>query len=237
MHKSKKINDVDLLLDFIEWLPDLEPTEKFYVALFARKKYDETLQSTASDKMQLKRLLCTKENMLQKIRQLEIDYGLYNLKSMIATQESLALYITPNPRCMIKAHKLMLKKLVDAVCDKNYFHNIHAEAISCVQKAKSYSYVVDFDIDDKEIDLFPIKDILPPNAYKILETRGGYHLLVHPSIASDLHKWDNPGIIVKNWGRDWHKKITTTFPCDMTGDQMMPVVGCTQGGFTPKFIK
>lgn len=225
---------MDLLLEFIEWLPDLKPTEKFYVALFARKKYDETLQSTASDKMQLKRLLCTKETMVQKIRQLEIDYGLYNLKSMIATQQSLALYITPNPRCMIKAHKDLMIRLATAVCNGNFYHNLHAEAISCIQRSKSYAHVVDFDIDDKTVDLNLLNKILHKDCYRVLETRGGYHILVYPKMATEYNKMLNVGD--GEYPYNWHSEIIRVFPCDITGDQMIPVPGCTQGGFTPKFI-
>ena len=222
----KIITDESILKDFIDWLPDLESTEKFYVALFARKKYDETLQSTASDKMQLKRLLCNKENIIHKLRQLEIEEGLYLLKDRVATQKSLAVYITPNPRCMVKANKDMLLRLAKAVCNQNFFHNIHAEALSCVQRSKSYAHVVDFDIDDKTIDLNLMKDIMHRDCYEILETRGGYHILVNPVLAGKIAK-----------SKNWYSAIQNTFPCDITGDQMIPIPGCTQGEFTPKFIK
>ena len=233
--KHKIITDESILKDFIDWLPDLESTEKFYVALFARKKYDETLQSTASDKMQLKRLLCNKENIIHKLRQLEIEEGLYLLKDRVATQKSLAVYITPNPRCMVKANKDMLLRLAKAVCNQNFFHNIHAEAISCVQRAKSYAHVVDFDIDDKTIDLTPMQKILHKDCYKILETRGGYHIMVYPKLATEYNRMLNFG--TDEYPYNWHKAITSTFPCDITGDQLIPIPGCTQGEFTPKFME
>jgi len=220
--KYEIIKDQQELDKFIEWLPDLKEYEKFYVALFARKKYDKALQSTSSDKMQLKRLLVTKENMVHKIKQLEIEYGLYKLKNTIATQQSLAIYITPNPRCMIKAHNDMLLRTAKAITTGNYFYNLHAEAMSCIQRAKSKSYVVDFDIDTKDVDLGDINYILPYTAYNILETKGGYHILVKPEEAP------------KN---NWYKEIVNKFKCDQIGDQMIPVPGCTQGNFIPKFIE
>ena len=220
------IKDGTKLKDFVSWLPDLKPTEKFYVALFARKKYDDSLQTTSSDKTQLKRFLCTKEDLITKLKQLEIDQGGYLLKDRVATQKSLAVYITPNPRCMIKANKSMLIKLAKAVSDQNFFHNLHQEALSCVQGSKSYAYVVDFDIDDKTIDLNLIKDIMHRDCYEILETRGGYHILVNPVLAGKIAK-----------SKNWHAVIQNTFPCDITGDQMIPIPGCSQGEFTPKFLK
>ena len=221
--KYEIIKDKEKLLEFIDWLPYLKPTEKFYMALFARKKYDVSLQSTASDKMQLKRVLCNKHNMVQKIQQLEVDYGLYKLKDTIATQQSLALYITPNPRCTVKANRDLLIRLAGAVANGNFFHNVHAEAISSVQRSKSYTHVVDFDIDSKEIDLLILESIIPRNTYSILETRGGYHILVKPDEAGQYDK-------------QWHPKIKNAYDCDQIGDQMIPVPGCTQGNFVPKFI-
>lgn len=228
------IKDEKLLDEFIDWLPNLQSTEKFYVALFARKKYDKALQSTASDKMQLKRFLATKENLKLKISQLEIPLGRYSLKTMAATQQSLAVYITPNPRCMIKANKLMLTKCAEAIVKGNYFHNLHQEAISCVQQSKSYAYVVDFDIDSKDVDLKKVREILPDGTYRILETRGGYHILAYPDRIKTWNEGSNTGLVIPN---NWFQKIQKTFDVDQSGDQMIPVVGCCQGEFIPKFIE
>ena len=49
--------------------------------------------------------------------------------------------------------------------------------------------------------------------------------------------YEDEDLAVRNWGKNWHQQVTQLYPCDITGDQMMPVPGCTQGGFTPKFIK
>jgi hypothetical protein len=224
----KLIIDEEELDRFIEWLPDLKPTEKFYVALFARKKYDKLLQSTSSDKMQLKRLLATKENLKLKLSQLEIPYGRYKLKSVKATQQSLALYISPNPRCMIKANKLMLTKTADAILKGNYFYNLHQEALSCVQQSKSYSYVVDFDIDTKNVDLNKLKE-LDFKYYKVLETRGGYHILIEPQFETEHRS-------INNLPLNWYQLIRETFEVDIVGDNLLPIPGCTSGNFVPKFI-
>lgn len=228
--KYEIIKNEQLLDDFIAWLPDLKPHEKFYVALFARKKYDPLLQSTSSDKMQLKRFLATKENLKLKIKQLEIDYGLYKLKNTIATQQSLALYITPNPRCMKKAQNQLLINLATAITKGNVFHNLHAEALSCVQKSKSYSYVIDFDIDTKEIDLSKINEI-PKESYNVLETRGGYHILIKPHLITQ----ESINGFNKSQ-KHWYQAIMDTYSVDQAGDQMIPVPGTSQGGFIPKFI-
>lgn len=218
----KIINDEEALINFINWLPDLRDNETFYLSLFARKKYaPEAGFVKANDKTQLKRFTANKLNMLDKIKQLEIPLGRYKLKDVVAPQEALVLYIMPNPRCMKKATELMGKKCWDLYKSDGF--NLHQEAMSCIQQSKSYSYVVDFDIDTKDVDLTKLNVIFSDfNTYhKVLETKGGYHILINPQEA--LHK-------------TWFKQIQESFPVDQSSDQMLPVVGCTQGGFTPKFI-
>ncbi len=220
------ITDLKLLTDFVEWLPDLQETEKYYLSLFARKKYCTDLVKS-SDKTQLKRFVSTKERIIEKISQLEIPIDRFNLGDSPAPQQSLVVYITVNPRCMQKATKMMGKMCWDLMESKNF--NIHAEALSCIQKSKSRTCFVDFDIDTKDIDMN--KEWLNQNigeSYKILETRGGYHLLINPKMASEFRQeFDS---------KNWYKVISDKYPVDQTGDQLLPVPGTSQGGFTPRFI-
>lgn len=222
------IKDEEKLIKFIEWLPDLKENEQFYLSLFARKKYCPDLIKS-NDKTQLKRFTATKENMLHKIKQLELPLGLWKLREMDAPQESLVLYIMPNPRCMKKATELMGKKCWDLIRSNDF--NLHAEAMSCIQKSKSYSYVVDFDIDTKDVDLNLLNDILPDGSYSVLETKGGYHVLVNPKIPT----YNVNGHSQSFW-EGWYQKIQKAFPVDQSADQMIPVPGCVQSDFIPKFI-
>lgn len=221
------IADEKELINFIDWLPELQENEKYYISLFARKKYcKEEIKS--NDKTQLKRFTSSKERLIDKIRQLEIPIGAWKLKNGIAPQESLALYISLNPRCMKKATVLMGKKCWDLMESKNY--NLHAEALSCIQKSKSRTCYVDFDIDDKSIDLDEewLNSEIGKNNYKILETRGGYHIIVNPENASNYRSK-----FFKD--KNWYQKIQKKYPVDQSGDQLLPVVGTYQGGFIPKF--
>lgn len=218
----KIITDLQLLKEFVEWLPELEANEKYYLSLFARKKYCKGITSNA--KTQLKRFTSNKERLIDKISQLEIPTGRYFLKNEPAPQMSLALYISVNPRDMKKATQMLGKRCWDLLNGENY--NIHAEALSCIQKSKSQTRYVDFDIDDKSVDLD--KEWLTNrigDSYKILETRGGYHVLVDPQKANS-HSTN------VNWFNDIRKK----YPIDQAGDNLIPVPGCVQGGFTPMFV-
>ena len=215
------IKDEQKLREFIDWLPELEENEKYFVSLFARKKYcPDKIKS--NDKTQLKRFTSNKEKLFDKIKQLECEVGSYMLRDIPAPQESLVLYINPNPRDMKKATFGLMKKCVDLIESNGNGYNIHAEALSCIQRSKSKSHFCDFDIDTKDINLYDLGHILPENTYNILETRGGYHLLVNTRVAPKTK---------------WHLKIRETFNVDQVGDQLIPVPGCTQGGFIPKFVE
>jgi hypothetical protein len=227
------ITDEALLNEFIQsFLKPCSPDETYYCCLFARSKYAKNEDGSnkfphiKTDKAQLKRFLATPDTLLNKIKQLEVPFGAYLTKDgEPVPQEALALYITPNKRSQRKAMFKLMKRLIDIQeCEGRGF-NVNAEAISAVQKSKSKTDWVDFDIDSKDVDLNELKNILPLGSYKILETRGGYHIMVDPE---KIDKTNAP--------RQWYNMISQKFTVDQTGDNMIPVVGTHQGGFTPKFI-
>ena len=226
------VKDETVLKSFIDWLPELRQTEKYYLCLFARNKYCKELTHIKSDKAQLKRFVTDKERMFQKIKQLEIEVGWYKQKHMDVPEEALALYITPNPRDMFKATVNTMVKLAQSIRDQNISMNPHQEAMSEIQKAKSRTCCIDFDIDTKGVSQdYP--DYLKETVYnkvgkttevKFLETRGGYHVLV------------NPETVPLEFKRTFYVSMMGIPYCDQAGDNMIPVPGCTQGGFIPHFI-
>lgn len=223
----KIIKDEKLLKEFIEWLPVLEPHEKYYMCLFARSKYCKDIVHIKSDKAQLKRFVTDKKRMYEKIKQLEVEIGAYKQKDIGIPEEALALYITPNPRNMWKASVNTMVKLAQAIRDENILMSPHQEALSEVQKAKSRTCFVDFDFD-MESDKFPTKaelaDHINPEACTVLRTRGGIHLLVDPKKVS------------KEYVKKFYQNLSSLAGVDQTGDQMIPVPGCTQGMYIPHFI-
>lgn len=218
------ITDETKLLQFIDWLPELEENEKFYCCLFARKKYSQNSDMIASDKTQLKRFLSDKSRLLRKIKQLEVKLGAYQLRKTAAPQESLALYINPNPRNLKKATYDSIIQLTQLLKkDKGNF-NPHAEVMSCIQKSASRKIFLDFDVDTKDFDFDQLKEVINPSCLDILETRGGYHILVRTADIEPAYK------------KSFYNKIVA-LGVDQTGDQLLPVAGCTQGGFTPSFVE
>jgi hypothetical protein len=223
----KIVTNEQQLIEFIDWLPELRYNETFYVCLFARKKYCQHLVHIASDKGQMKRFTSKKDYLIQKIKQLECEVGNYTVKGVIAPQESLALYINPNPRDMEKAAKQSLKHFAELITKPYGGWNPQAEVISEIQKAKSRTIYFDIDFDGVEIS--SIKDrllgILNYSSCHFLKTRGGFHLLVEIDKINEEYK------------KTWYKSVTSFEGIDIKGDNMIPVPGCTQGDFTPYFIK
>lgn len=221
----KIISDEKKLQDFLDWLPDLEDSEMFYCCLFARKKYCTELVHISSDKGQMKRFTSKKNMLIQKIKQLECEVGNYTVKGTIAPQESLALYINPNPRCMMKAAKQSLKHFAELITKPYGGWNPHTEVMSEIQKAKSRTIYFDLDFDGIEIiDIYnKLQGKINFDCLHWLQTRGGFHLLVEiPKVKSEFEK-------------TWYKTVTTLDGVDIKGDNMIPVAGCFQGGFTPTF--
>lgn len=217
------IKDEKLLKEFIEWLPELKRHEMYYVSLLGRNKYCKDLKTS---KAQLKRFTSNKEYLFDKIKQLEVEVGSYKFDKIAVPQESLALYISPNPRDLIKATKKSLKVLLDKVLEEYNGYNPHQIVMSSIQESSSKRRYMDFDYDNVDIDnlVVEIKKILNFDAVKILKTRGGCHVLV------DIKK-----ISPKHMNR-WYENMASIQGCDINGDCMIPVVGCTQGEFVPHFI-
>lgn len=226
------IKDEKLLKAFIEWLPDLKETEKYYFCLFARNKYCKELSHIKSDKAQLKRFVTDKERMFQKIKQLEIEVGWYKQREFAVPEEALGLYMTVNPRNMFKATINTMCKLANSIRDQNVNMNAHQEAMSEIQKSKSRTCWIDFDIDypsdigDPEVHTNNVKQQILEHinieAVALLKTRGGLHCLIDPSKVDQKYK---------NTFYQGLAKFS-----DQSGDNMIPVPGCTQGMYVPHFI-
>lgn len=233
------IKDEKVLLDFIEWLPEITQDETYYVCLFARSKYvqNKEINHINTNKSQLKRFTSNRSRLIDKLRQCECPLGCYKQKDNVVPQEALALYINPNPRCNLKAARAGLVRLAQLVAGENHGYNVHQEIISEVQKSKSRMEFMDFDFDvDKSkltseqlfIELHN-KEVINLDAISLLESRGGYHVIVHiKKVAYDYrNRWYNQ---MKALQQVWSTDVLNK------GDNMIPIPGCTQGNFVPKFI-
>lgn len=220
----KIITDEAKLKEFIDWLPELKRDECYYIALFCRKKYTDKLKS---DKLQLKRVTSKKENIFNKIKQMECEIGSYTDKGVSIPEEAMCLYITPNPRSYEKAAKNLAKKLIDLCFNEYNGYNPQAEAMNMIQVACSRTVFMDFDFDHTTIDKMrgEIFNAINPNCVTFVETHGGFHLLI------EVDK------IEPKYFKTYYNSISKLENSDKRGDGLLPVPGTYQGGFTPRLIK
>lgn len=220
------ITDKEKLREFIEWLPDLKNDECYYVCLFARSKYAKEY-GLSSDKQQLKRFTTSKEYLIEKLEQLEIQLDRYYQKHSPIPQQALAVYITPNPRSYVKATKESLKKFADLITNEYNGYNPHQEVLSQIQVACGTKKYFDLDFDNTTIEeMKPMIDgKINEDCLTYVQTRGGFHLLV------ELEK------IEKQYIKNWYNNLTKLPNCDVRGDNLLPIPGTYQGGFTPVLFK
>lgn len=221
------ITDEKALREFIDWLPDCQENEQFYCCLFARMKYVKHLENSGvphikSDKSQLKRFTSKKEYLFDKISQLECKVGAYRFNDVPVPQESLALYVSPNPRDLWRATVRSIGQLAKVLECNGKNSNPHQEVMSEIQKSVGTSKYVMFDIDEKN-DKVLQECIDHASGYcDVTETRGGYHIFVHKDKIPLIQE------------KMWYLKIAAF--ADVTGDSLTCVNGTYQGGWTPKFV-
>lgn len=224
----KIIHNEVALREFISFLPDLKEHETYFVQLFSRNKYAGGEAKKRS--VPLHRFVATKENMLREIRRLEAPFGSYTTKEGdILDDASLVLYINVNPRCLKRASRELVKVLLDRVLEGQHYQP-HSLTMTTIHKAKSRGCFVHFDVDTdvvlKELrlahDYQQCAQVVGVKALTMLETHHGYHLLVDPR-----------KVVSKN--KNWYLELARIVEPDQKGDLMMPLAGCNQGGFVPRF--
>ncbi len=220
------IKDERLLREFIDWLPELKINECFYIALFARKKYCADVKFIKTDKIQCSRFTARKKDLFDKIRQLESPLGSYVIKDISIPQEALAVYISVNLRDLLLATKNGLIKFATLITQQYNGYNPQQEIMSEIHAACSRKVYFDLDFNHVELKetIVKIKGFINEDCVKVLKTYGGFHVLV------ELGKID------KQFEKTWYKNISSIEGVDIKGDNLIPVPGCTQGGFIPHFI-
>lgn len=229
MSNYKLILNENELDRFIAILPETNEDEKYYISLFARRKYDKT-KVVSTNKAQIKRVLAKKELIKDKIRQMEVAFGAYTDNGNSIPEEALALYISINPCSLHKGGLLLLRAMAERLYAGEML-NTHTLALNCIKSSSSKKKYFDFDFDfkeefdDEQEVIKRIQRVLSSSQFEIVKTRGGLHLLV--KLDSNLQK-------------TWHPEITK-LKCDefdiMSNSKgLTPIPGCRQGDFSPILI-
>lgn len=219
------IKDEKILMEFIDFLPELKKDETYYVSLLARSKYCKDITHIKSDRQQLKRFACKKEFLFENLKQLECEFGSYKQKGKEIPQEAIGVYININPRSLTKATKKTTSRFIELISEKYDGYDPIQIIMSQIHKSCSRKLFLDIDFDVEFNKDFKnrIEQSLNKDCLKYLITRGGFHLLI------ELSK------IEKEYKKTWYKTITSFKEVDIKGDNMMPIPGTYQGGFTPYF--
>ena len=96
--------------------------------------------------------------MIRDFKKLEVELGSYEIDGVKINQESLVLYMTPNPRDMHKAGLKTIKELVNFVADNRTIFNPHAISLNQIQTS-GVKYFFDIDIDVYEGQELSVEDL------------------------------------------------------------------------------
>lgn len=238
MKNYKIINDKNELKKFIDWLPSTSNDDKFYISLFARKKYGAT-EGLKADKGQLKRFVSSKKDIFSKIKKLEVEFGSYMVGDLSVNDDSLVVYITPNPRNMGKASIKLAMDILKHIYNDKIPDNPISLGYNAVQTHGNGIFTdvdVDFTTIGKTKDRMELLDsillltdtFINRDALSVIDTNGGFHFLIRKSMVSKEFS--------KKWYVGFRKMKTEDFETTMNGDNMIPTPGCNQGGYTPKLL-
>lgn len=163
------------------------------------------------------------EEFVRLVRKYELPVGSYNDDGYVYPNNCLVIYCTTNARDGFQAGRKLISKLVDGAFEgakAEIFNHLYSNVDSCLMSSKEKIKLVTIDIDEKEQyaevkQFLDDKKIVPA---AVIETRGGYHVLITAEDASNSR-------IHHHYG----KKITIN-------DTFCPIPGTIQGGWPVRFV-
>jgi len=190
----------------------------------------------------MKRVTATKDRIIQKIRQMECQVGSYTTHTKDndpILQDNLCIYITPNPRDLVKASLVLMKDIADRLISKDTNYNPQSMALNAIQITTSRKIYFDIDLDfsrgqdfrDYDINSFKndLSALINIDCATLIRTNGGLHCLIElESIAKEYQK---------NWHRNISQMNCAFYTVTMNSDNIIPIPGCVQGkDFSPYFL-
>ncbi len=222
-----------------------------YVA--ARKKYDQSLSKNIG---LTNRTIITNKDILHDIINSNFDKTYFTDNKEKINSNALAVYMSINPRNTRLAAANLSKHIIDSLVEtkkKIDYHLIPSKFRTIVQQTCTNKPFSVLDVDNKEyynqiLDILKTYDIQP---YAIIETHGGYHIVLHHKNLSNLIKNNNCDCEkntrcehIMSFGEYVHKImlkwVDNNNPdkavVEYHKDPYSPVAGTYQGGFPVKLI-
>jgi hypothetical protein len=229
IHKEKELQK------FIDFLPELEPNESYFLILIARKKWNP--EANIPSAVKLKREAVKKDRIIQTIRQWEVEVGTYQSDGVFIDNENLGVYIGYNPKDQYKACFELINKSLENIKTEKQGINIKSMANDVIQTSNGTKHFIDIDVDIKEgedyLEIIKfIKSIIPEAHLTIIKTSGGFHCLIKLTMTPNVHGRFEDG--------RWYMKIKEhPFKSDLNimSNDLMPLVGCNQGKNIPFILE
>lgn len=224
MDRHKIIMDQSVLDDFINWLPQCQAGEFYLMILMARCKDGSIPRASNSEIFGTKRLVCPSD-IQRTLIEWEVPVGHYKRNGSVIDDRYLSPYITINPRDVHKARAEMCMSLMDMHLNSSK-KDVFGELFSIVHKSIGAKNFVDFDFDGVEYESISqqLSEMVDGNGepvnFRVVKTKRGFHLV----------------FTSKSLGENY-RIIKSLNGCDVSGaNNMIPIPGCNQRGFTPYFI-
>ncbi len=190
------IKDNNQYEKFIEIMPELKDDEVYFISLSARNKYltaeEREFYALGRTEMFGRTVVKRKEDFYFAMNKLEAMLTYKHTKNgKSIPKKALVVYVNVNPSSMIKAYEMYVNEMNrelfqvtqalrhDKVVNYEGFINMERKMMNCIQKCRERRYFIDIDIDTKnETILNRISFRLKSVDYKIIETQGGWHILI-----------------------------------------------------------
>lgn len=221
------IHHPEPLQKFIDFLPELKTNEGYLLILLARKKWHPESGIPSVHKMK-RETVNDKSKIISVIRQWETAQGTYNSGDKPIDQKNLGVYISFNPKDQYRACFELITKCLDHIRSNRQNINVKSVANDAIQISNGTKNFIDIDVDIKEDENYLeiikfIKTVIPAENLTFIKTHGGFHCLVRLNNLSDT----------------WYNQIKShTFKSEINimSNDLVPLVGCSQGDFVPYFM-
>ncbi len=258
IYNEKQINRIYNIL------PDLKEDEVYFISLSARKKYlnkrqREKFQLRRTEMFERKIIRYKNYNhFLKKLKRFEVPMDSYKTNNNYSIPpQTLICYININPSSIINALSNFQKDITDKTYEilkngknkntLNYLKKSDVNILNFIQKSKSTRNFLDFDLDipknkrslinhTKESIYNNILKKLKFRNYFIIDTKGGYHILIRKE-KNIFNKEFNPKTIVDNMNEELNKIYDNNdYEFKRNNNDMIPLPGTLQGKYKVKII-